>query len=112
MKSISICRALNCFKNFLIFISAFSVFVSISDSVLFIGVSAGITNSAVGLKICALISGIKEYKSIIMKKRKKQDKIVSIAKITLNAIKVLISKALNYSCIIHDKFVSINIVLR
>ena len=47
-----------------------------------------------------------------MKKRKKQDKIVSIAKITLNAIKVLISKALNYSCIIHDKFVSINIVLR
>ena len=70
MKSIKRCRALNCFEDFLIFIAAFGVCVSISAFALLLGVPAGIASSAVGLKICALISGIKEYKSIIKKKEK------------------------------------------
>ena len=34
-----------------------------------------------GLKICAITAGIKKYKSIIKKKKKKYDKIVFLAKV-------------------------------
>ena len=74
-----------------------------------IGIPLGITSSAIGLKICA---GIKKYKSIIKKKKKKHDKIVSLAKSKLNRIEVLISKSLIDSNISHDEFVSINNVLK
>ena len=97
---------------FLIFIFAFGICVLISVFALLLGVPVGIASSAVGLKICALISGIIEYKSIIKKTRKKHYKIVFIAKIKLNTIEVLIFKALIDSCVIYDKFVSINYVLR
>ena len=50
-------------------------------------------NSAAEIKICEITAGIKKYKSII-KKKKKHDKIVLLWKNKLNAIKVLISKAL------------------
>ena len=49
---------------------------------------------AVGLKICAITAGIKMYKSIVKKERIKHDKIILFAKTELNAIEVLISKAL------------------
>ena len=39
-----------------------------------------ITSSALGLEICAITAGIKNYKSIIKKRRKKHDKIVSFGK--------------------------------
>ena len=41
-----------------------------------------------------IAAGIKKYKSIIKKKKKKHDKIVLLAKSKLNGIEVLISKAL------------------
>ena len=47
-----------------------------------------------------------------VKKKKKHDRIVSLAKSTLNRIEVLISKSLIDSNISHDKFVSINNVLK
>ena len=48
-----------------------------------------------------------------MKKKKKKDgKIVLLAKTKLNTIEVLISKALTDSFINHDEFVSLNNVLR
>ena len=51
--------------------------------------------------------GIKKYKSII-KKKKKHDKIVLLAKYKLNTVEVLISKALIDSVIRYDEFVLIN----
>ena len=66
------------------------------------GIPIGITSSAIGLKICAINAGIKKYKSIIKKRKKKHDKIVLLAKSKLNNIKVLISKALIDSNISHD----------
>ena len=81
-------------------------FVSLVD------IPAGITSSALGLKICVITAGIKKYKSIIKKKKKKHDKIVLLAKSKLNSIEVLISKALIDSNISHDEFVLINNVLK
>ena len=64
----------------------------------------GITDSLVGLKICALTAGIKTYKSIIKKKEKKHHKIVLLAKAELNTIENLNSKDLFDSYI--SQFVS------
>ena len=55
--------------------------------------------------------GVKKYKLINMKK-KKPDKIISLAKSKLNSIEVLISKALIFSKISHDEFVLINNMLK
>ena len=57
-------------------------------------------------------AGIKKYKSIIKKKKKKHDKIVLLGKDKINTIEVLISKALIDSYISHDEFVSVNNVKR
>ena len=67
---------------------------SISAFALLFGIPIEITSSAVGLKICAITAGIKKYKSIIKKKKKKHDKIALLAKIKLNAIEVVISSTL------------------
>ena len=53
-----------------------------------------IISSAVGLKICAITSGIKKYKSIIKKKKKKHKRIVLLAKTKSNTMEVLVSIAL------------------
>ena len=50
-------------------------------------------SSAIELKIWAVARGIKGYKSIIKKKKKKHDKILLLAKAKLNSTKVWISKA-------------------
>ena len=57
------------------------------------------------------LHGIKRYKSIT-KKKKKHDKIILLGKDKLNAIEVLISKALINSYVSNDEFVSVNNVLR
>ena len=67
--------------------------VSISLFASLIGIPIGITSFAIGLKICAITAGIKRYKSII-KKKKTDDKIVSLPKDKWNSIEVLICKAL------------------
>ena len=77
-----------------------------------IGILVGITSSATGLKICAITAGIKKYKSIIKKKKKKYDKVVLLAKSKLNRIEVLISKSLIDSNISHNELVLINDVLQ
>ena len=63
------------------------------------------------LNICITTPGIRKYKSIINKKRKKHDKIV-LAKSKLNSMEVLISKTLNDLNITHDEFLLINNVLK
>ena len=77
-----------------------------------IRITRGITSSAIELKICAITAGIKKYKSIIKKKKKKHDQIVLLAKPKLNSIEVLISKSLIDSNISLDEFLLINNVLK
>ena len=62
-----VCRDLNYFEHFFIFISTFSGYVSIFAIALLVAVPVGITIFAVGIKITA---GIKKDKSIIKKKEK------------------------------------------
>ena len=59
------CRALNYFEHFLVFISAVSGCVLISAFASSVGIPVGITSSALGFKICAITSVIKKCKSII-----------------------------------------------
>ena len=58
-------------------------------------------SSAIGLKTCAIIVGIKKNKSIVKKKKKKHDKIVLLVKSKLNRADVLVSKSLIDSNISH-----------
>ena len=50
------------------------------------GIHIGITSSEIELKICVITAGIKKYKSIIKKEKKKHDKIVLFAKSKLNSV--------------------------
>ena len=93
-------QSVNYIEHFLILASTITGCVSISAFASLIGIPIGITSSAIGLKICAITAGIKKYKSI--KKKKKHDKTVLLAKSKLNSKKVLISKALIESIISHD----------
>ena len=96
----------------LILVSTVTGCFSIAAFALLVYVPVGITSFEVGLKICAITAGIKKYKSIIKKKKKKHDKILLLGKDKLNTIEVLISKVLIASHISHDEFVSVNNVLR
>ena len=105
-------ESLNYIEHFLILAFTITGCNSISAFLSLIGIPIGITSSAIGLKICALTAGIKKYKSIIKKKRRKHDKTVLLAKSKLISVEVLISKALSDSVIIHDEFVLIIMCLK
>ena len=107
MKSIKVCRVLNDFEHFLIFVSTVSDCLTISAFDTLVGVPLDIASSAVGLKICAITA--ENRKDRLITKEKKSDHRVLTK---LNTIEVLISKALSDSYINHDKFVSVNNVLR
>ena len=74
------CTILNYIKHFLVLASTITGCISISAFVSFLGISLGITSSAIGLKMCTIAAGIKKYKSITKKNRKKHDKIVFFVK--------------------------------
>ena len=84
------CKYLSYVEHLLVLASTVTVCISISAFVSLVCVPVGITSSAVGINICAIIPGIKKYKSIIKKKKKKHDKIVLLGKDKLNTIEVLI----------------------
>ena len=107
-----VCTALSYIEHCLILASTIIGYISISAFASLIVIPIGITSFASGLKISATISGIKEYSSIIKKKKNKHGKIVLLAKSKLNSIKVLIFKALIDSVISHYEFVLINYVLK
>ena len=104
-------KVLICCHHFLTFVSASSGWVSVSAFASLGGVPIGVENSAVRLKMCALTARIKKHKSII-KKRKKHDNVVLLAKTKLNAMEVLISKALIDLYINRDECVSVKNILR
>ena len=70
--------ALNYIEHFLILASRLTGYISVSAFASLLGITIGITISAIGLKICAITAGIKT--SIIKKKKRKHDKIVLLAK--------------------------------
>ena len=107
-----VCRVLNYIDQLFIVISTITGCLSISAFASLVVIPRTITSPAIGLKICVITVGMKRYKSIIKKKKKKHDKIVLLAKSKLNSIEVLISKALFDSNISHDEFVLINNVLK
>ena len=76
-----VCTTLNYIENFLVLVSAINGRVSISVFASLIGIPVEITSSAIGLKIFAVTAGIKMYKSIIKKKKKKHDKKSIVCKI-------------------------------
>ena len=100
--------ASNYIEHFLILASTIIGCVSIFAFASPVGIPIGITSTAMELKICTITAGIKKYKSIIKKNKKKHDKIVLLEKSKLNSREILISKALIDSVIIHDEFVLIN----
>ena len=100
------CVTLNHIAYLLILSSTITGCISISAFASLVGIPIGIASSAIGLKICAITEAIKNYKSIIKKKKKKNDKIVLVAKSKLNSIEVL------FLVISLDEFVSINNVIK
>ena len=107
-----VCRVLNYIEHSIRVNTAITGCVSISAFASLVGISIGITNSAVGVRICVITAGIKKNKSINQKIRKKHDKTVLLAKSKLNSKEVFISKALNDSNINHGELVLINNVLK
>ena len=101
-------QLINYIKHFSILASAITGYISISTFTSLLGIPLGITSSEIGLKMCVIAAGYKNYKPIIKKKKKKQNKIVLSAKTKLNSIEVLLSKALIDSNINHNKFVLIS----
>ena len=91
------CKYLSYVKHLLILVSTVTGCVSISAFV------SKFWSSAVGIKICAVTAGIKNYKSIIKKNKKKHDKIVLLGKTKLDAIDSNIS---------HGNFVLVKNVLK
>ena len=63
-KQKKVCTTLNYIEDFLILASAITRCISISTFSSLIGIPIGITNSAIGLEICAIVAGIKKHKSI------------------------------------------------
>ena len=106
------CISLNFIVHFPILAFAITGCISISVFASLLDIPTEITSSAIGIKICVIAAGIKKYKSVIKKKKRKHDKIVLLAKSKLNSIEVLISKGITNSNIRHDEFVLINNVLK
>ena len=99
---------LNYIEDLLVLISTVSGCVSICNFAPLVGFPIGIPNSAIGLKICVIPAEIKRYKSIIKKKKKKHEKILSLAESKLNSVEDSIFTALINSNIGDDVFVLIN----
>ena len=83
-----VCTTLNYIEHILILASTITGCISISDFAYLIGVSIGITSSAIGSKMCTIAARVKRFKSIIKKKKKKHDKIVLLTKPKLNSREV------------------------
>ena len=59
------CKYLNYVERLLILVSTVTGCISISAFASLVAIPIGILNSAVKINICAIIAGIKKYKSII-----------------------------------------------
>ena len=92
--------SLNYAENLLTWVSTITGCISISASVSLVGISLGIANSAIGLKLCVITPG---FKNIVM---------LAKDKLKLHNTKVLLSKNLVSSFSRFDEFVSVNNILK
>ena len=107
------CQYLIYVEHLFILVSTVTGCVSFFAFASLVCVPVGISSSAVGIKLCAITAGIKKCNSIIRKKKKKKhDRIVLLGKPELDTFEILLFKALIDSCIRHDEFVSVDIMLR
>ena len=104
-KTEKVSTTLSYVENLLILASKVTRCVSFPAFTSLIDVPVGIGSYAATIKVCVTNAGIKKYKSIIKKMKKKHYKIVLLEKGNLNAIEVLISKALINSYLNHEEFV-------
>ena len=79
-----VCRVLNYIEDSFIPVSTITGCFSISAFASSVGIPIGITSSAIVLKICIITAGIKNHK-LIIKKKKKHDRSVLLAKSKLKA---------------------------
>ena len=86
--------------------------VSISAFASLFGIPVGITSSAAAIKISVTTAEIKNYKSIITKRKRNVKHDTLLVKTKLNTIKVLNSKTLTDSHIGHDELALVNNVLK
>ena len=84
-------------ERFLNFVFTVTVCICISAFASLVGISKGIMSSTIICNICQIIARIKNYKSIIKKKKKKHDEIALLAKANLDCIKDLISRFVTHS---------------
>ena len=54
-----VCATINYIENFLLSVSSVAGCTSISTFASLLGIAMGITNSSIGLKICAIVAAIK-----------------------------------------------------
>ena len=80
--------AFNYTEHLLILASAVTGCVSIFAFASLICISIGIASASVGVKTHPITAGIKKYKSIAKKKRKRHNQMVLLAKTKLNSIEV------------------------
>ena len=66
-----VCTTLNFIEHFIILVSTVTGCISISAFASLVRFTVGITSFAIGLKLCAIAEGIKNYKSVIKKNRKR-----------------------------------------
>ena len=76
----TLCTTLNHMEHFIILSSIITGCVSMPSFASLVGISIGITSSAIGLKVFPITAGVTKYKLIIKKKKKKPDRIVLPAK--------------------------------
>ena len=110
-KDKKVCTTVNYIERFLFLASANTRCILLPAFASLFDIPIGINSSSKLLKMYAMAGGIKKYKSIITKKKKKLDNIAMLAKIEqkLNSIEVLISQALIHSNISPDEsFLMIN----
>ena len=74
-----VCRVFNYIDYLLTVTSTIIGCVSTSAFDSLVDIPIGITSYAIALKVCVITAGLKKYKSIIKKKKKKHDKIVLLA---------------------------------
>ena len=98
------CKYLNHVEHWPFLASPVTTCVLISAFASLVCAPIGMTCSAVGKKNCAIPAGIKKYKLIIKKNKKKHNKIALLGKTKLDTVEVLISRVLIDSFISHNEF--------
>ena len=83
---------LNYFEYFLIFASVVTGRASTSAFASLVDITIGVTGPAGGFKIFTITAAIQRYKSIIMRKKKQNDKTALLAKTNLPSKHLLVFK--------------------